>query len=61
LDEYTAGLLSFLVQNRAAFLVCGARGAGKSSLLSALMFEFPKSQRILSIEDTMELPGGVSE
>lgn len=56
-DAATAGLLSFLVQNRATFLVCGARGAGKSSLLSALMFEFPLSQRILTIEDTIELPG----
>lgn len=57
LDAGTAGLLSFLVQNRATFLVCGARGAGKSSLLSALMFEFQMSQRILTIEDTIELPG----
>ena len=60
-DAATAGLLSFLVQNRATFLICGARGAGKSSMLSALMFEFPLSQRILTIEDTMELPSGVSE
>lgn len=52
-----AGMLSFLVNSRATFLVCGARGAGKSSLLSALMFEFPLSQRILTIEDTLELPG----
>lgn len=57
IDAPTAGLLSFLVQNRATFLVCGARGAGKSSMLSALMFEFPVSQRILTIEDTIELPG----
>jgi len=57
LDPGTAGLLSFLVDNRCTFLICGARGAGKSSLLSALMFEFPTSQRILTIEDTMELPG----
>ena len=57
MDPQTAGLLSFLVQNRAAILVCGSRGAGKSSLLSALMFEFPLSQRILTIEDTPELPG----
>lgn len=57
IDSRVAGLLSFLVDNRATFLVCGARGAGKSSLLSALMFEFPVSQRILTIEDTMELPG----
>lgn len=52
-----AGMLSFLVANRCTFLICGPRGAGKSSLLSALMFEFPKEQRILTIEDTMELPG----
>lgn len=57
IDARSAGLLSFLVDNRATFLVCGARGAGKSSLLSALMFEFPLEQRILTIEDTIELPG----
>ena len=56
IDPRVAGLLSFLVDNRATFLICGARGAGKSSLLSSLMFEFPLSQRILTIEDTMELP-----
>ncbi len=56
LDAYTAGLISFLVDNRCTFLICGARGSGKSSLLSAMMFEFPLSQRIITIEDTMELP-----
>lgn len=55
-DPLTAGLLSFLVNKRSTFLICGARGSGKSSLLSALMFEFPLSQRILAIEDTIELP-----
>lgn len=57
IDSDVAGLLSFLVENRCTFLICGARGAGKSSMLSALLFEFPLSQRILTIEDTMELPG----
>lgn len=52
-----AGLLSFLIDNRCTMLVCGARGAGKSSLLSALLFEFPREQRILTVEDTSELPG----
>ncbi|QLH74014.1 MAG: type II/IV secretion system ATPase subunit [Methanomassiliicoccales archaeon] len=56
LDAETAGLLSFLIDGRASILVCGPRGAGKSSLLSALMFEFPTSQRIIVIEDTLELP-----
>ena len=53
---YQAGLLSFLVANRSTFIIAGARGAGKSSMLSAMMFEFPLSQRILTIEDTAELP-----
>jgi type IV secretory pathway ATPase VirB11/archaellum biosynthesis ATPase len=56
MDADTAGLLSFLMDGRSTMLICGARGAGKSSLLSAMMFEFPLSQRILAIEDTLELP-----
>jgi len=56
LDAWTAGLLSFLIDGRCTMLVSGARGAGKSSMLAALMFEFPLSQRILAIEDTLELP-----
>lgn len=56
LDVATAGMLSFLIDGRATILVCGPRGAGKSSLLSALMFEFSNSQRIIAIEDTLELP-----
>ncbi|MDR1954371.1 MAG: Flp pilus assembly complex ATPase component TadA, partial [Candidatus Methanoplasma sp.] len=59
MDPRVAGLLSYLVDNRATFLICGARGAGKSSLLSSLMFEFPLSQRILTIEDTIELPSAI--
>lgn len=57
IDEHTAGLLSFLVANRSTMLIAGARGAGKSSLLSALLFELAIDQRILTIEDTLELPG----
>ena len=53
----TAGILSFLVNSRATILVCGARGAGKTSLLSALLCEFELNQRILTIEDTIEIPG----
>lgn len=51
-----AGLLSFLVDGRSTILVAGSRGAGKTTVLSALMMEFPRSQRILTIEDTRELP-----
>jgi type IV secretory pathway ATPase VirB11/archaellum biosynthesis ATPase len=51
-----AGLMSFLIDGKSTILVVGSRGAGKSSLLGALMLEFPHNQRILTIEDTLELP-----
>ncbi|MEW6070143.1 MAG: type II/IV secretion system ATPase subunit [Candidatus Thermoplasmatota archaeon] len=51
-----AALLSFLIDARCAILVAGSRGSGKTSLLTALVFEFPTSTRILTIEDTLELP-----
>lgn len=55
LDAMTAGLLSFLVDGSASILVAGGRGAGKTSLLNALMLEIIPSRRIVSIEDTLEL------
>ncbi|MDO9538104.1 MAG: type II/IV secretion system ATPase subunit [Thermoplasmata archaeon] len=57
LNPLAAGLLSFLIDGRSTILVAGSRGAGKSSMLGAMMLEFPLSQRILTIEDTIELPG----
>ncbi len=51
-----AGLLSFLVDGQASMLIAGSRGAGKTSLLSALLLEIPMRYRILTLEDTPELP-----
>ncbi len=56
MDCFTAALISFLIDGRSSILVCGPRGAGKSSLLGAMLFELPPGQRILTIEDTPELP-----
>ena len=55
IDPRSAGILSFLVDNRSTILICGPRGAGKTSLLSALMIENNKDTRQLVIEDTSEL------
>ncbi|MEM4258352.1 MAG: type II/IV secretion system ATPase subunit [Candidatus Thermoplasmatota archaeon] len=52
----TAGLLSFLVDGQASLLVAGSRGSGKTSLLGAMMLEIPQRFRILTIEDTAEIP-----
>ena len=56
LSPLAAGLLSFLVESGRTLLIAGTRGAGKTSLLTSLMLEIPRSSRILTIEDTLEIP-----
>jgi len=56
LTPYAAGLLSLLVDSQASLLVTGSRGAGKTSLLGALMLELLPKFRVISLEDTLELP-----
>ena len=51
-----AALISFLVDGNRSVLFAGTRGAGKSSLLSASMLEIMKNHRIVTVEDTLELP-----
>ncbi len=51
-----AGLLSFFVDGTRTMLVCGTRSSGKSSFLSALLIEIMRRHRIITIEDTLELP-----
>lgn len=51
-----AGFLSFLIDGQASLLVAGSRGSGKTSLLGACVFEIPQRFRLLSIEDTPEIP-----
>lgn len=56
LSPFAAGLLSLLVDGQSSLLIAGSRGAGKTSLLSALLLEIPQRFRILTIEDTSEIP-----
>ncbi|USZ68909.1 Flp pilus assembly complex ATPase component TadA [Halorussus salilacus] len=53
-----AALLSLAVERAAAGLVAGARGAGKTTALGALLWELPAAVRTVVIEDTPELPVG---
>src|SRR3989344_5085094 len=56
MNALAAGLLSFLIDNNAAILVAGTRSSGKSSLLGSFLIEIMRRVRILTIEDTFELP-----
>ncbi len=51
-----AGLLSLAVARGGAGLVAGARGAGKTTTLGALLWEIAAETRVVAIEDTPELP-----
>ncbi|MEM2890473.1 MAG: type II/IV secretion system ATPase subunit, partial [Candidatus Hadarchaeum sp.] len=55
LTPYAAGLLSLLIDSQVSLLIAGSRGAGKTSLLGALMLEILPKFRIITIEDTREL------
>ncbi len=56
INSLGAGLLSFIVDGNRSVLFAGTRGAGKTSLLAASMLEIMKKHRIVTVEDTLELP-----
>ncbi len=56
LNPLAAGVLSFLVDGNSTMLIAGGRSSGKTSLLTALMLEILPKYRLLTIEDTLELP-----
>ncbi|MBS3124455.1 type II/IV secretion system ATPase subunit [Candidatus Woesearchaeota archaeon] len=56
MNALAAGLLSFLIDNNATILVAGTRSSGKSSFLGSILVEIMRQNRILTIEDTFELP-----
>ena len=44
-----------LIRNRRAFLVTGATGSGKTTVLSAMVAQVPEHERIVIVEDSAEL------
>lgn len=54
-EEQPAELLTEAVRGGRTVLVCGATGAGKTTVLGALAAELDASQRIVTIEDAAEL------
>jgi len=58
INPLAAGVLSFLIDGSRTMLVAGTRSSGKTSLLGSVMVEIMRRARIITIEDTLELPVG---
>lgn len=56
INPLAAGLMSFIIDGSRTILVAGTRSAGKTSLLGSVLTEILRKYRILTIEDTLELP-----
>ncbi|MFT4343228.1 MAG: ATPase, T2SS/T4P/T4SS family [Candidatus Woesearchaeota archaeon] len=56
INPFAAGLISFIVDGTRTMLIAGTRSSGKSSLLSSVLVEIMRKYRIITIEDTLELP-----
>ncbi len=51
-----AGLLSFIIDGARTLLIAGTRSSGKTSLLGSCLVEIMRKYRVITVEDTMELP-----
>ncbi len=56
IDSLGAGLLSFMIDGARTLLVAGTRSSGKTSFLGSLLLEIMPNHRIITVEDTLELP-----
>ncbi len=56
INNFTAGLMSFLIDGSRTLLISGTRSSGKTSMTGALMLEIIPKFRIICQEDTLELP-----
>lgn len=51
-----AGFMNLIISHGRSFLTSGPRGSGKTSLLGSLLLEILPKYRMITIEDTQELP-----
>ena len=56
ISPLAAGLMSFFIDGNRTLLVAGTRGSGKTSFLGSVLIEIMRKYRIITVEDTLELP-----
>jgi len=56
MNSMGAGLISFMIDGARTMLVAGTRSSGKTSLLGSFLVEIMRKYRIITVEDTLELP-----
>ena len=56
INPLAAGLISFIIDGTRTMLVAGTRSAGKTSLLGSMLVEIMRRYRMVTVEDTLELP-----
>ncbi len=55
-NAWFAGFMSLVIAHGRSFVTAGPRGSGKTSLLGSLLLEILPKYRMITIEDTEELP-----
>lgn len=56
IDAFSSGLIWFLIDGSRTMLIAGGRSSGKSSFLGSCMTQIMPKIRIVTVEDTLELP-----
>ncbi len=56
ISPLAAGLISFLIDGARTMLVAGTRSSGKTAFLGSMMVEIMRKYRVITIEDSLELP-----
>ncbi len=56
INDLAAGVMSFLIDGARTMLIAGTRSSGKTSLLGGAMVEIMRKFRVITVQDTLELP-----